>query len=70
MHGLKVTAHRLAQRLNVQVIVEEERQRLAQGQQISNDRAVASLAGIADDRANPAAARVPHFARWQTSAAC
>lgn len=60
-NGLKVTAHRLAQRPEVQVIVAEERERLVQGQQISNDRIVAGLAEIAEDRANPTAARVSAY---------
>ncbi len=57
-NGLKVTAHRLGQRPDVQIIVAEERDRLAQGQQITNNRIVAGLAGIAEDKANPAATSV------------
>lgn len=60
-NGLKVTAHRLAQRADVQAVVADERERLAQGQQITNDQIVSGLAGIARDNGNPAAARVSAY---------
>jgi hypothetical protein len=60
-NGLKVTAHRLAQRADVQAVVADERERLAQTQQITNDEIMAGLAGIARDSGSPAAARVSAF---------
>jgi hypothetical protein len=45
----------------VQAVVADERDRLAQDQQITNDEIVAGLAGIARDRGNPAAARVSAY---------
>lgn len=60
-NGIRVTAAKLMKKPEVQAIIAEERARLSQSQQITNDEIVTGLAEIANDRANPPAARVSAY---------
>lgn len=59
--GLSVTAHKLMQKPQVQTVIADERARLANGQQITNDEIIEGLAEIAKDKNNAAAARVSAY---------